>query len=222
MVIVDECHHVSAFTFEQILKTTNAKYIYGLTATPTRQDGHHPIIYMHCGKIRYRVDAKSQAEERPFEHFMIPRFTRFQKPVHQDEAKWGMADIYRDIQNSEVRNNMIVKDVIDAVERGRNPIILTERKEHVVILEEKLQPYIKTVIKMTGGGGQKEKRELLHIAANIRADEQFVLIATGKYVGEGFDMPDGYIDLLKVRRKCRFMIMWTFTSQCWKRCIKGG
>ena len=64
MVIVDECHHVSAFSFEKILKTANSKYVYGLTATPTRQDGHHPIIYMQCGKIRYRVDAKSQAEAR--------------------------------------------------------------------------------------------------------------------------------------------------------------
>ena len=68
MVIADECHHASAFSYESILKTTNAKYIYGLTATPTRKDGHHPIFFMHCGPIRYRDDAKKQAEKRPFDH----------------------------------------------------------------------------------------------------------------------------------------------------------
>ena len=189
MVIVDECHHVSAFSFERILKTVKAKYVYGLTATPVRQDGHHPIIYMHCGKIRYRVDAKSQAEARPFEHFIIPRFTRFQKPAHQDEKKWTIADIYRDIQNNEIRNALIVQDVADAVARGRNPIILTERTDHVKDLADRLNPHIKNVISMTGGYGPKKSRELLRAVADIPPDEPFALIATGKYVGEGFDMP---------------------------------
>ena len=189
MVIVDECHHVSAFSFEQILKTVNAKYVYGLTATPARKDGHHPIIYMHCGKIRYRVDAKSQAAARPFEHFIIPRFTRFQKPAHQDEKKWTITDIYRDIQNSEIRNNLIVQDVIAAVRQGRTPIILTERTDHVKDLTDRLKPHIRNVISMTGGTSQKKSRELLQAVADIPVDEPFALIATGKYVGEGFDMP---------------------------------
>ncbi|MCL1965428.1 MAG: DUF1653 domain-containing protein [Firmicutes bacterium] len=189
MLIVDECHHVSAFSFEKILKNANAKYVYGLTATPTRQDGHHPIIYMQCGKIRYRVDAKSQAEARPFEHYIIPRFTRFQKPVHQDEAKWQISDMYRDIQNSEIRNSLIVRDVISAVEQGRNPLILTERTDHVKDLTARLKPHIKNVIPMTGGAGRKKSRERLQAVLDIPADEPFVLIATGKYLGEGFDLP---------------------------------
>jgi len=189
MVIVDECHHVSAFSFEQILKAANAKYVYGLTATPTRQDGHHPIIYMHCGKIRYRVDAKEQATVRPFEHFVIPRFTRFQKPTHQDESKWTITDIYNDIQNSELRNSLILQDVTAAVEQGRNPIILTERTEHVKYLVSQLKPRIKNVIALTGGETQKKSRETLQTVADIAEDESFVLVATGKYVGEGFDMP---------------------------------
>ena len=77
MIIVDECHHISAVNFEKILKFATAKYVYGLTATPTRQDGHHPIIFMQCGPIRYKVDAKAQAEKRSFEHYLIPRFTVF-------------------------------------------------------------------------------------------------------------------------------------------------
>ena len=189
MVIVDECHHVSAFSFEKILKFANAKYVYGLTATPVRQDGHHPIMYMQCGKIRYRVDAKNQAEARPFEHYIIPRFTRFQKPVHQDEAKWYITDIYRDIQNSEIRNSLIIQDVISAIDQGRNPIILTERTDHVKDLADRLKPHVKNVIPMTGGAGHKKSRELLQAVSDIPPDELFVLVATGKYVGEGFDMP---------------------------------
>ena len=189
MVIVDECHHVSAVSFERILKTVKAKYVYGLTATPTRQDGHHPIIYMHCGKIRYRVDAKSQADARPFDHFIIPRFTRFRKPAYQDEKKWTISDIYRDIQNSEIRNNLIVQDVITAVKQGRNTIILTERTDHVKYLADRLTPHIGNVISMTGGSSRKKNRELLQATVDIPAYASFVLIATGRYVGEGFDMP---------------------------------
>jgi superfamily II DNA or RNA helicase len=189
MVIVDECHHVSAFSFEQILKSVNARYVYGLTATPTRKDGHHPIINMQCGKIRYRVDAKEQAEARPFDHFIIPRFTRFRKPAHRGDDKWEYADICTDIQNSEVRNDLIVQDVLAAIQQGRNPIVLSERKEHVEYLAEQLRLHVKNVMILTGGGSQKDNRENLNAVAEIPVDESFVLVATGKYVGEGFDMP---------------------------------
>ena len=77
MIIVDECHHIPAVNFEKILKFANAKYVYGLSATPSRQDGHHPLIFMQCGPIRYLVDAKSQAQNRDFSHYIIPRFTAF-------------------------------------------------------------------------------------------------------------------------------------------------
>lgn len=76
MIIVDECHHVSAVSFEKVLKSSKAEYVYGLTATPQRKDGHHPIIFMQCGQIRFRDDAKVQAANRPFDHYIIPRFTR--------------------------------------------------------------------------------------------------------------------------------------------------
>jgi superfamily II DNA or RNA helicase len=189
MVIVDECHHVSAFSFEQILKAVNAKYVYGLTATPARQDGHHPIICMHCGKIRYRVDAKEQADARPFEHFVIPRFTRFQKPARQEDGKWPITAIYSDIQDDEPRNSLILQDVISAVEQGRSPIILTERTGHVKYLAARLAQSVKNVISLTGGGTRKKSRETLQTVADIPGDEPFVLVATGKYAGEGFDMP---------------------------------
>ena len=189
MVIVDECHHVSAFTFEQILKAVSAKYVYGLTATPTRKDGHHPIIYMQCGKIRYQVDAKQQAAERPFEHFLIPRFTRFQKPAHQAEDNWSITEIYNSIGNSELRNRLIVQDVLATIAQGRNPLILTERTEHVKTLIKMLSPHVKNTIALTGSTSQKKNRETLQKVEDIPANEPFVLVTTGRYVGEGFDMP---------------------------------
>lgn len=188
MVIVDECHHVSAFSFEKILKTTNAKYVYGLTATPTRQDGHHPIIYMQCGKIRHRVDAKKQAEERPFEHYVITRFTNYKRP-NLDDEDINIAQLYNDIGNDELRNEQIISDVIKSIENGRNPIILTERTEHVKYLVDRLSKKFNNVIGLTGGLTPKKNREIREKVTSIPADENFILVATGKFVGEGFDMP---------------------------------
>lgn len=186
MIIVDECHHVSAVNFETILKYANAKYVYGLTATPTRQDGHHPIIFMQCGAIRYRVDAKEQAEKRSFEHYLVPRFTNTRSPA---ETKQSITDIYKKLSENEMRNNMIVSDVADALKSGRNPIVLTERREHVALLAERLSCYCKNVIQLVGTASSKERRETMERLDAIPGEESVVIVATGKYVGEGFDYP---------------------------------
>ncbi len=86
-IIVDECHHLSAFSFEQVLRQAKAKYVLGLTATPMRKDGHHPIILMQCGPIRDRVNARDQAASRPFEHVVIPRFTNFRTPAQAQKPE---------------------------------------------------------------------------------------------------------------------------------------
>lgn len=185
MIIVDECHHVSAVNFEKILKFANAKYVYGLTATPTRQDGHHPIIFMQCGPIRYRVDAKAQAEKRAFEHYLIPRFTSY-RSLNTDK---GIATIYRDLAENEIRNAQIIRDVVKALQQGRCPIILTERREHVLHLQERLSGHCKNIITLFGTASQKERRETLERLESIPSNESLLIIATGKYVGEGFDYP---------------------------------
>ena len=186
MIIVDECHHVSAVNFEMILKYANAKYVYGLTATPTRQDGHHPIKFMQCGAIQYRVDAREQAEKRGFEHYLVPRFTNTR---YHSEGKPSITDIYKKLSENEMRNNMIVSDVADALKSGRNPIVLTERREHVALLAEQLSCYCKNVIQLVGTASAKERRETLERLEAIPTNESVVIIATGKYVGEGFDYP---------------------------------
>lgn len=188
MVIVDECHHVSAVSFEQVLKEVNARYVYGLTATPTRQDGHQPIIYMQCGPIRYQVDAKGQAEKRPFSHAVIPKFTKFSQPL-TDAAPWTITEAYGAMQKDEARNEQIMMDVMEVVAAGRTPLVLTERYDHAKLLAARLKEKVQRVVLLSGKGSVKEKRELLRELREVPAEESLILVATGRYVGEGFDLP---------------------------------
>jgi superfamily II DNA or RNA helicase len=189
MVIVDECHHVPAFSFEQILKSATAKFVYGLTATPVRQDGHHPIIFMHCGSVRYKVDARQQAERRPFEHYVIPRFTPFRKPMSQDENDWTIGEIYSAISASQIRNQIIIDDILKSVEEGRNPIVLTERTNHVKLISETLSQSLPNVIALTGGMSAKDRRTAFERLSAIPEESNVVIVSTGRFVGEGFDEP---------------------------------
>lgn len=184
MVIVDECHHVAAFTFEKILKTVEAKYVYGLSATPVRKDGHHPIIFMQCGPVRYLVDARNQAEKRAFSHFVVPRFTRTRLPDANN-----IQDIYAGVIGNDNRNELLVSDALKLVQEGRTPILLTERKEHAVLLAGRLSEQVKNVFLLVGSDKQKDKRDKLTALQNMPDDEDVVVVATGRYIGEGFDSP---------------------------------
>lgn len=186
MVIVDECHHVSSITFEQVLMSIKAHTIYGLTATPIRKDGHQPIIFMQCGPIRFSTDVKSQIAKQSFDRFLIPRFTSYNSIL---EDRLSIATLYKYLSEDEIRNNLIVEDICKAVNTGRTPIILTNRTAHVSVLAEKLKATIKNVISLTGAGTTREKREAMQRLQNIPDSEQLVIVATGKYVGEGFDYP---------------------------------
>ena len=186
MIICDECHHVPAFSFERVLASANAKYVYGLTATPERPDGHQPIIFMQCGPIRYKVDAKSQAARREFDHYIIPCFTNMRAP---DASELYIQELYSKICLNSSGNSRIAQDVTDSLREGRIPIILTERKEHAILLAESLTGVCKNTFLLVGSHSQKEKREKLEQLKNVPRDELFVIVATGKYVGEGFDEP---------------------------------
>lgn len=186
MVIVDECHHVSSITFEQVLMSIKAHTIYGLTATPIRKDGHQPIIFMQCGPIRFSTDVKSQMAKQSFDRFLIPRFTSYNSIL---EDRLSIATLYKYLYEDEIRNNLIVEDICKAVNTGRTPIILTNRTVHVSVLAEKLKATIKNVISLTGAGTTREKREAMQRLQTIPDSEQLVIVATGKYIGEGFDYP---------------------------------
>ena len=184
MVIADECHHVSAVNFEQILKAVNAQYVYGLTATPIRKDGHQPIIFMQCGPIRYSADAKAQMQTQSFQRLLVPRFTPFRLVSNEDLS---FAKVTQQIAEDEYRNLLIVKDVLEVLKEGRSPIILTSRTSHVALLAELLQPHCHNVITLVGSYSTKEKREKMEQLQSIPPSESLVIVATGKYIGEGFD-----------------------------------
>jgi superfamily II DNA or RNA helicase len=191
MVIADECHHVSSNRFEDVMSTANAQYVYGLTATPTRQDGRHPIIFQQCGPIRYRVDAKEQAIARGFSHTLVPRFTRFRRPLSLGDGPWPITDIYTVLTENKPRNDQMLRDLDIALERGRTPMILTERVTHAKMLAERIKErnLAIEVFLLIGEGAAKDKRERLDALRNKPDNQPFVIVATGKYVGEGFDEP---------------------------------
>jgi len=184
LVIVDECHHVSAVNFEQILKAVNARCVYGLTATPIRKDGHQPIIFMQCGPIRYNADAKTQMLNQSFQRLLVPRFTPF-RLVSGEHLSF--TKVVQQLAEDEYRNLFVVKDVIEALKEGRSPIILTSRTAHVEILASLIKPHCQNVITLVGSESIREKRQKMECLQSIPTSEPLVIVATGKYVGEGFD-----------------------------------
>ena len=186
MVIVDECHHVSSVSFEQVLRQVTATYVYGLTATPIRKDGHQPIIFMQCGKIRFTSNAKNQISKQSFDRILIPRFTTFRNLTTDANT---YAQITQALSEDKVRNDFIVEDVKEALHDGRTPLVLTTRTAHVRALAEMLTPFADHVVQLIGADSAKEKRLALQKLQSIPQSESLVIVATGKYVGEGFDYP---------------------------------
>jgi superfamily II DNA or RNA helicase/very-short-patch-repair endonuclease len=189
-LVVDECHHLSAHSFELAARRAKARFVLGLSATVTRKDGHHPIIFMQCGPIRYRVSAKAQAAARPFAHCVLVRPTNFRmvEPAETD-ARFQFHALYQELVADQVRNSLICGDVVEAIRAGRKPLVLTERTEHLELLAGMLTHQITHVISLKGGMGRKEWRNALDRLNAIPEQDQFALIATGKFVGEGFDHP---------------------------------
>ena len=191
-VIVDECHHVPAVSFERVLSEVRARYVVGLTATPHRRDGHHPILGMQLGPVRFAVDPKSQAARRPFEHTLLVRETAFQ--LDGAAAAIGIQEIYRALATDEARNRMILDDVIHAVHEGRSPILLTERRDHLEYFAKRLKSFVRHLVVLQGGLTPKDRQALATRFVELPDDEERLVLATGRYIGEGFD--DARLDTL--------------------------
>ena len=194
MVIVDECHHVPAISFEQVLKSVTAKHILGLTATPKRQDGHHPILHMYLGGIRYHVDAKQQAEKRPFAHLMIPRFTGTRFRLDENSKTPVIGQYYDQITQDDLRNSLIIEDVMACVKDNRNCLLLSERTRHVQILADLLRAQNIPVHVLLGGQSNAQMKTQMAALKEAPSDKPLVICATGKFIGEGFD--DSRLDTL--------------------------
>jgi superfamily II DNA or RNA helicase len=191
-VIVDECHHVPAVSVERVLREVKAKYIIGLTATPHRRDGHHPILEMQLGPIQFHIDAKSAAAKRPFEHQLIVRQTGF----HLDEVDRGagIQELYRMLSADERRNDLILNDIISALEARRSPIVLTERKDHLEFFESRLRAITPHLVVLQGGMTAPQRRKAADTLAAVRDTAERLVLATGRFIGEGFD--DSRLDTL--------------------------
>lgn len=158
-VIVDECHHLSAHSFEAVARHAKARFVVGLSATVARKDGHHPIIVMQCGPVRYRVNARAQAAARPFEHVVLVQPSTFHSVRSPDpDKRLEFQALYQDLVDDATRNRRIADDVIESVTNGRSPLVLTERKEHLDILEQLLATHVSNLVVLRAGMGKKQRQ----------------------------------------------------------------
>jgi hypothetical protein len=184
-VIVDECHHLSAFSFEQVMRQVKAKYIVGLTATPERKDGHHPIIYMQCGPIRFNLSPRSMTAVAPFEHEVVPRLTDFCLPPAQTDIT--IQEVYAALVEDGARNELILTDLVQSTADGRSPLLLTGRIDHLKYFEAGLAGKVNHLFVLKGRVGKKQRRSIAEAIAAVPECEPRVILATGSYIGEGFD-----------------------------------
>lgn len=193
-LIVDECHHLSAVSFELVARRSKARYVMGLSATVARKDGHHPIIFMQCGPVRFRVDAKSQAATRSFSHKVTIRETGFRlTPDLESQSPIQITSLYAALARDEQRNARIFDDVLLSLEAGRRPVILTERRDHLDHFRDRFQKFTRNLVVLYGGMSATERRAAEDGLKRPDTEERLVL-ATGRYLGEGFD--DASLDTL--------------------------
>ena len=185
MIIMDECHHAAARTAEEVLRRATARYVYGLTATPKRDDGMEPKMLMQLGPIRHRFTARQRAEMQDVQHFLYPRFTRLSNPG----TEWKINEAYQALIQDTLRNQLILNDTLAAIRAGRTPLVLTKFRSHAALLQQQLAPHVAHVILLQGGGRNNEREQLRQQLRSIPQDEEMVVVAIAKYIGEGFNLP---------------------------------
>ena len=182
LIIVDECHHLSAFSFEAILKQAKTKYVVGLTATPVRRDGHQPIIFMQCGPIRHSA---ARPETAPVRMEVWPKVI----PAPAVPPDSPIQKVFRILANDAKRNQRIAGDVLAAYREGRKVLVLTERTDHLFLLHKALQNQIKHCLILHGRLSKKQRAAVLAELQALAESAPRLLLATGRLIGEGFDHP---------------------------------
>ena len=186
MVIMDECHHAASSTAQEVLKKVNARYVYGVSATPIRSDGLEKINYLLLGSVRHKYTALERAEDQGIDHFVYPRYTRV---INVSAARGDINAAYALISNSEVRNELILTDIKDCMKNGRTPLILTKYKEHAKFIYDSVQEDADCVFILYGDNSTKENDSVRRQLKAIPQEKSLILVATGQKVGEGFDYP---------------------------------
>ncbi|MDR3158517.1 MAG: DEAD/DEAH box helicase family protein [Zoogloeaceae bacterium] len=182
-VIVDECHHIGAASFNAILRCAKAKYVLGLTATPIRRDGQQPILFMQCGPIRHKA---AQPVEAPHDLAVTPRFIESTIALSSDA---GIQEVFRHLAQDPARAAIIASAIIDAFRQGRKVLALTERTEHIDAIHAALTDKIPQPCVLHGRMSKKRHATRITALDALPPDAPRVLLATGKLVGEGFDHP---------------------------------
>ncbi len=181
-IVVDECHHLPAFTFEACVKKAPVRYILGLTATPYRRDGLQEIITLQCGSIRHTMEPI----ENSFSRTLFVRETSF---TYSNDGDPPIQEIFRSLVKDDARNELIREDVRQALTEGRRCLILSHWKEHCELLADGLRQRGKTPLVLTGSLGKKTRSAILGSIQEMPSDSELLAIATGQYLGEGFDCP---------------------------------
>jgi len=181
-IVVDECHHLPAFTFESCIKKAPTRYFLGLTATPYRRDGLHDIITMQCGPIRHRMSSS----EDSFARELIVRETSFQSEVGPESP---IQELFRALISDLSRNNQIIEDAKSALDQGRRCLILSDWKEHCHLLVDEFSKNGITPYVLSGDLAKKERTAILKSIQETPPNKKLLIVATGQYLGEGFDCP---------------------------------
>jgi superfamily II DNA or RNA helicase len=193
-LVVDECHHLSASSFELVARRAKAQYVLGLSATVARKDGHQPIIFMQCGPVRHRVSARTQAAERGVIHRASIKPTKFQlPPALAGLDRPPVPAVYAALAQDQARNDLIFDDVLKALEAKRSPIVLTERRDHPDYLQQRFSRFVRNLVVLRGAMSAAE-RKASETALQVADDQERLILATGRYIGEGFD--DSRLDTL--------------------------
>ena len=186
MVIMDECHHAASPTAVTTLQKVNARYVYGVSATPKRTDNLEKIVFMLLGPVRHSFTAKDRALEQGIGHFVYPRYTRV---ISTEENRESINEAFALISENKVRNDQIIADVRKCISEKRTPVILTRRKDQAKYLFENLQGAAENVFLLYGDNSDRENREIIHRMKTLPKQASLILIATGQKIGEGFDFP---------------------------------
>ena len=184
LVLIDECHHAASNTFTYCLRHIRAKYVYGLSATPKRKDGLDKIMHMFCGPIRYETSKIQIQNTYAFQQILIPRFTTFST---LNEVSY--TELCSELINNVPRNYLIIKDIMNEFHESKKLIVLSERKEHLYVLYEMLKYVSHNVYILTGDMKAKEREDIIQRLNGLDEDAQFIILATSKLLGEGFDLP---------------------------------
>lgn len=186
MMIIDECHHVTALQFEKVVAQFSGKYLYGLTATPERKNGHEPILFQRIGDILHTA----KTEQSEFEKHLNLRLTSFGKLDLEKSKSTSFVALSDWLAKDEFRNQMIVQDILQMYADKHKILVLVNRVEHLEILQNSLtQESLDNIFCLSGKSKRKESKETLEQIEGLGNEEPLVLLSTGKYVGEGFDLP---------------------------------